>query len=682
METIADLMDENKLLRSDACHEIFAKRRICPNPFVALEIGGTGKTAVCCHTRMKPGYEYVGNILEQTLDEIWNSPQIQYLRKVMYDGVYDTTCKDYCPQLIAFRNGNDPPWYIHNCTSVLVEELQENKTEITSPYRAVSIASDGSCNLVCIMCRRVMKTHPTAAEENISKIVYADLEKNIDKIFFLELTGNGDPFYNVSVLEFLSKLSHHKELRHLTLRFITNAMALDEKSWNIIESLHVKELRISVSIDAATKETYESIRVGARWGTLVERMNMLSAKKKEGSLQHLQVTYVVMKRNIDEMIAFIELARSWNCDKIEFQRIFGTVTRSENIFDTHDVDSLRKLSQNICNPVFSEQWIDASSLLKYKNYHGKIEFVDTINHYIARSKNIKIVNKLFRAVEVARTEGLRVFTKATVAEVLKLTRISRPALSNPDEAYMVFQVMNKRNYKGTIIDVGAHFGGALAPFAQSGWNVYCFEPDSRNRSVLVSSFGNFPNVTIDKRAVADSEMKELPFFRSGVSTGISGLSAFHPSHVQCETVNTTTLGDYIEEHAIADVDFLKIDTEGYDLFVLKGMNWDKIMPRMVICEFEDSKTLPLGYDFHQLAGFLKEKGYKVIVSEWFPVVEYGGSHKWRRFAEYPCKLQDSNAWGNLFAVKEENLSAKLNALCRKYTKIFRDRVLLEPVSIK
>jgi hypothetical protein len=80
------------------------------------------------------------------------------------------------------------------------------------------------------------------------------------------------------------------------------------------------------------------------------------------------------------------------------------------------------------------------------------------------------------------------------------------------------------------------------------------------------------------------------------------------------------------------VDFLKIDTEGFDLMVLKGYPWTQSpRPRVILCEFEDAKTVPLGYDFHQLAAFLVGEGYQLIISEWYPVKAYGGLHRWRRF---------------------------------------------------
>lgn len=222
----------------------------------------------------------------------------------------------------------------------------------------------------------------------------------------------------------------------------------------------------------------------------------------------------------------------------------------------------------------------------------------------------------------------------------------------PDETNLVYRLMKEHAASRVMLDVGACTGEALSSFASDGWAVYAFEPDRKNRKTLTENWGDAPTVRIDPRAVSNREASDVPFFRSDVSVGISGLSSFHESHEATGTVETTTLDVFCRQEQITEVDFLKVDTEGYDLFVLQGMPWQAVTPRVVVCEFEDSKTVPLGYSFDDLAGYLRDLTYHVLVSEWYPIVNYGGPHRWRRFVPYPCTLADSSAWGNLIAVRD------------------------------
>lgn len=219
---------------------------------------------------------------------------------------------------------------------------------------------------------------------------------------------------------------------------------------------------------------------------------------------------------------------------------------------------------------------------------------------------------------------------------------------NFDEVELVHRLLRSQT-PGTMIDVGAHHGSALAPFAKDGWLVHAFEPDPVNRRQLEEVAAALPGVTVDPRAVFSADGETLDLFTSDVSTGISTLTKFHDSHQPTATVETVRLDSYLEQASHPSVIFLKTDTEGHDLPVLQTFPWDSQRPLAIVCEFEDRKTVPLGYTYRDLGDFLSRLGYSVFLSEWFPIVEYGRRHTWNRFASYPTDVA-SNAWGNFIAV--------------------------------
>lgn len=227
-----------------------------------------------------------------------------------------------------------------------------------------------------------------------------------------------------------------------------------------------------------------------------------------------------------------------------------------------------------------------------------------------------------------------------------------------DESRLIHEVFKDRPQGGVMIDVGAHFGTELAMFASSGWKVLAFEPDIENRKHLEASFGSSPNVIIDTRAVAEVAGEELAFFTSDVSTGISGLSAFHESHSQTQTVTTTSISEISKDHKLSSIDFLKIDVEGFDFSVIKGIDWDGLTPDVILCEFEDAKTRPLGHSSNDVFNYLLERGYCVTISEWRPISEYGQSHNWKGFCKRPKEL-DPNGWGNMIAFRDRPEFAEL-----------------------
>lgn len=285
-------------------------------------------------------------------------------------------------------------------------------------------------------------------------------------------------------------------------------------------------------------------------------------------------------------------------------------------------------------------------------------YVELMKEHNGDAKTLALMRE--RQSERGYGEALREMTSLG----LEVTPAPTPALCGPfererhchlDETACVATLFATPLQGSVMIDVGAHHGLSLAPFLDMCWQVFAFEPDPDNRAKLMERLGKHrlgSTVRVDVRAVTKEAGRSLPYFRSDVSTGISGLSAFHESHVESQRVDTVTLREFMAAHRVGAVDFLKIDTEGHDLFVLQGFPWEAQRPMVVECEFEDAKTVPLGYTFHDLARYLVERGYVVYASEWHPIVRYGTRHDWRALRRYPCELSDDADWGNLVAFRD------------------------------
>jgi FkbM family methyltransferase len=241
-----------------------------------------------------------------------------------------------------------------------------------------------------------------------------------------------------------------------------------------------------------------------------------------------------------------------------------------------------------------------------------------------------------------------------------------------DESHIVYRFLSGTK-QGIMLDVGAAFGLSLAPFAEAGWDIHAFEPDPKNRAILEADYGARSNVAIVPQAVSDVEDLQ-PLFVSSESPGISSLAPFTEGHEPADTVSVITLAAYLEEHGITHIDFLKVDVEGFELNVLRGLDW-AVKPRTLVLEFDDAKTEALGYSWRDLCVELVDHGYRVLISEWFPVTRYGTTHTWRGFKPFPAELADQRSWGNVIATdgRFDDLLRLASHVDRKY----RARDLLE-----
>lgn len=236
----------------------------------------------------------------------------------------------------------------------------------------------------------------------------------------------------------------------------------------------------------------------------------------------------------------------------------------------------------------------------------------------------------------------------------------------------------RRNAEKILVDVGAHEGGVTKRFAKLNWKVIAFEPEQNNRSIFLSHHASNSNITCIPKAVTDTDGQTIPFYISDKHYGIHSIRPFHNTHHQASyPVETITLKTALEEQRINHVSFLKIDTEGADFLALKGFDWSRIKPEVVMVEFMDDRSeRNFNYTHHDMASFMKERGYTCFVSEWEPIVQYGikgqtaEPHRWVQCVKYP--LDHIPSWGNLIFVPEKDETKFVKTL-EKYLRDLSNR---------
>lgn len=164
---------------------------------------------------------------------------------------------------------------------------------------------------------------------------------------------------------------------------------------------------------------------------------------------------------------------------------------------------------------------------------------------------------------------------------------------------------------GTIFDVGANEGQTALTFAQHfpDARVFSFEPVPSTYAILESRTSDVPSIHCAQVALGDHEGAETIALtpKSGQN---SFLNAIEPG-VETATVRVTTGDAWASAHDVAHVDVLKVDTEGYDLEVLKGfdglMSAGEVEAVLVECELERVRPEP-HTSFFTLFEYLTARG--------------------------------------------------------------------------
>lgn len=181
----------------------------------------------------------------------------------------------------------------------------------------IQIGITNKCNLLCIMCRRVSVTekypsflevekHSSLLEMEMSFERFKEILSQFPKLKKICLTGPGENFLNK---DFLKMLKYAKE-KKIYVEFFDNFYFLDEEKANKLIDIGVD--KIYVSIDGATKETYEKIRIGSDFDRVIKNIKGLFylKKRRQEIYPEINFNYVINTYNFLEVLAFMDLATS------------------------------------------------------------------------------------------------------------------------------------------------------------------------------------------------------------------------------------------------------------------------------------------------------------------------------------------------------------------------------------
>jgi FkbM family methyltransferase len=177
----------------------------------------------------------------------------------------------------------------------------------------------------------------------------------------------------------------------------------------------------------------------------------------------------------------------------------------------------------------------------------------------------------------------------------------------------------EKNPKGTVLDIGANIGAITIPLASkySETRFYCFEPHPVIFKKLNSniSLNQLDNVQTFKNAVSNMEVS-LNFFAQTESSnmGLSSLMEVQNNSVNKISVDCIVLDQFVAKQSIDQIAIVKIDVQGSELMVLKGMtNILKKYRPILFFEHEDALHSEKGKEIKaSIQKIMQENDYEMF----------------------------------------------------------------------
>ena len=218
--------------------------------------------------------------------------------------------------------------------------------------------------------------------------------------------------------------------------------------------------------------------------------------------------------------------------------------------------------------------------------------------------------------------------------------ISLKILKYFDYYYQIklFNFLKKNNFKDFEIffDIGAHEGESIILFSKN-FNIkriFSFEPSpvnfkklSQNKRFIQNKFQDL-EINLENYALGSEKkkllMKQLSETSSSTINNIDQNSKYfkkkntflnlkkNENFIEEVEINQITLSDYLEQKKILKIDFLKIDTEGYEFNVLVGMGKYLQNVNLIMFEHHYHDMLIKDYSFSDIHDLLKKNNFNQI----------------------------------------------------------------------
>ncbi len=329
-----------------------SSKTFCMHPFTGLATREDGAIKPCC--RSHP----VGNIQENTLEEIWNNDAMKRIRQKVLNNERPKECEpcfnleDQGVESLRVRHitGKIPEARIN----LYPDALENLKEDFSMPFQipTIELKLNNLCNLKCRMCHpgdstswndwnqieefykkenniifdlveiNNLKNKPHLDKFQDNPEWWESLERNLPYFRRVEFAG-GEPLMDPQhyrILDMLAPYGHQIEIK-----YATNLSILGKSNRTIWEYWpKFKSIAVNVSIDGLNKH-YEYIRGNAYWSELVHNIKQIQTIPNISRIVGAVTVQVSNVLILDKIIEYFldDLGIVFHTHRVEYPKVLS-----------------------------------------------------------------------------------------------------------------------------------------------------------------------------------------------------------------------------------------------------------------------------------------------------------------------------------------------------------------------
>lgn len=235
------------------------------------------------------------------------------IRKAFNNTVYNLFVKDFNSIWFLIKTGEFKKLYSFVWSRLLVRDVAGGMLDrywMKNPHlkgspKEVEIEITTKCHLKCVMCEHTHWDENSYAKQQIGIDDFKKICEGFGTLHYMGIQGMGTPFLNSDFNEII-KYCYEKGMY---VNIVESFSYTKDKHFDAIMKYKVD--RFDISLDAGTKETYEKIRVGASFDTVLANLRKLKEYKIRHKSPFPEVfwRFVAFDLNKHEIPAFLEIVK-------------------------------------------------------------------------------------------------------------------------------------------------------------------------------------------------------------------------------------------------------------------------------------------------------------------------------------------------------------------------------------
>jgi len=208
-------------------------------------------------------------------------------------------------------------------------------------WRLLQVESSIACNLRCVMCpwkeiSKQAKNHGIMSQE-----IWETVRPYLSEVRSIDFTGGGEPLLQPRLVEWMTEA----KTAGCETGVLTNGTLLKKETAR--QMIRAGIDWICISMDGATADQYEKIRIGSDFERVCENVANI-ADLRAGKVPKTMINFVLMHMNFHQVEEIVRLAARLGVDQVNFKQC--DVIRGENgkgygLFASEETKEVRRLEK-------------------------------------------------------------------------------------------------------------------------------------------------------------------------------------------------------------------------------------------------------------------------------------------------------------------------------------------------